>query len=66
MKLGNVKSTRICAFCKHWYDPTNSAVEPQNTVAGFWKYDPNVREKCLKTNLERAAWTSCGQYECKF
>lgn len=65
MKLGNVKSTKICAFCKYWYDPANSAIQPKNTVAGFWEYDNNAINKCLKTNSNRMAWTSCGKFECK-
>ena len=32
MKMINIKNTKICAFCKYWYDPTNSAIKPKNTV----------------------------------
>ena len=29
MKLTNIheRTCRFCAFCKYWYDPTNSAIE---------------------------------------
>lgn len=33
MRLANIKNTKNCAFYKHWYDPINSAIEAQNTVA---------------------------------
>ena len=29
-----------CAFCKHWYDPTNSAIKP--LPGNWWEFD---REK---------------------
>lgn len=28
-KRADPKHTRLCAFCKNWYDPTNSAIELQ-------------------------------------
>lgn len=65
MKLANVKNARNCAFCKHWYDPTNNCIKPKNSVSGFWEFDNSATNKCLKTNTNRASWTSCGSYECK-
>lgn len=65
MKTVNIKNTKICAFCRYWYDPTNSTIQPKNTVAGFWEYNSDIKNKCIKTNLNKPSWTSCGQYECK-
>lgn len=65
MKLVNIKHERKCAFCKYWYDPMNSAINPKNTVAGFWEYDEKIKNKCLKSNLEKASWVSCSEYVCK-
>ena len=25
----NAKTSKKCAICKNWYDPTNSAIEPK-------------------------------------
>ncbi len=61
----NIKHCRMCAFCKYWYDPTNSAIEPSNPLAGFWHYDKDRREKCLKTNLSKSSFSSCRDYQCK-
>lgn len=32
----NVKS-RKCAFCKYWYDPTNSNISPKSPNMGVWQ-----------------------------
>ena len=38
---------RACAFCKLWYDPTNSAIKPKQGV--FWEYDTTQKERWMKT-----------------
>lgn len=37
MKLTNIRerTCRFCAFCKYWYDPANSAIEPEGGSSGF-------------------------------
>ncbi|MBQ3544741.1 MAG: hypothetical protein IJA34_07130 [Lachnospiraceae bacterium] len=61
----NIKSLKKCAFCKYWYDPTNSAIQPHLPNANVWKYDMNAKQMCLKTNREMKASSGCGRYECK-
>lgn len=63
----NVKSSKKCAFCKYWYDPTNSAIAPKSPVIGIWEIkDPNQKALCTKRNLQMSAYASCvGGYECK-
>ena len=57
----NIKNTNFCAFCKHWYDPTNSAIEPKNPIVGLWKIrDDKQKNLCLKKNLPKAAHSTCG------
>ena len=42
-ELGDMNATycitgsnaKMCAFCKQWYDPTNSAIEHQNHCQGL-------------------------------
>lgn len=63
----NVKNCKKCAFCKHWYDPTNSAIAPKSPSIGLWLInDENQKSMCLKRNVQMAAHASCGlYYECK-
>lgn len=37
MQLVDIKHSRVtkCAFCRYWYDPTNSALVAKNPAAGF-------------------------------
>ena len=67
MKGFNVKSNgKICAFCKNWYDPTNSAIVPKNPVGGFWLFDDRVWNICKHYGTNRNAGHGCTKfYECK-
>lgn len=58
-----IKHTRYCAFCKYWYDPTNSAIRPISPVA--WEFDAHVKKKCLKCNSERQGMGTCSYFENK-
>ena len=56
----NVKFMKKCAFCKYWYDPTNSAIEPKAPVIGLWKIsDINQKCMCLKKNIQMPANAFC-------
>lgn len=44
----NLKTAKRCAFCKYWYDPTNSAIEPKNPRSNTWKFDDHCKKMCLK------------------
>lgn len=55
----------FCAFCKHWYDPTNAHISPANPKINLWKFDEKARCKCLLSNLETSGAHKCGKYECK-
>ena len=62
----NHKGSGKCAFCKHWYDPTNSAIRPKAPQIGLWEFDPHMKNVCLLHNgSERPAFASCPKYECK-
>ena len=63
----NVKNTRKCAFCKYWYDPTNSGITPKSPNIGIWEIrDVNQKKICTKRNLQMSAGASCGNgFECK-
>ena len=61
----NVKS-RKCAFCKYWYDPTNSNISPKSPNMGFWQIlDTTKKTTCLKKNLQVSACATCPKFECK-
>lgn len=56
----NIKTTKKCAFCKHWYDPTNSAIAPKSPAIGLWEIkDDNQKSMCLKKNIQMSAGTFC-------
>ena len=57
-------SARHCAFCKYWYDPTNSAIRPLKN-RGAWEYDTTIKCKCRLMNVDKAAQTSCRKFESK-
>lgn len=62
----NVKSkSRLCAFCRYWYDPTNSHIVPKLIKSGFWEYDEKAECFCEKTGNKMRANQSCHRYSCK-
>ena len=67
MQLVNTKNSSIkkCAFCKHWYDPSNSAINPRDPRAGYWEFDERAKKMCLMRNTDMTAYQSCHKYEVK-
>ena len=67
MQLVDIKHSRVtkCAFCRYWYDPTNSALIAKNPAAGFWEYDQQMRKRCSMMNAETAGCQTCGKFEMK-
>ena len=66
--VANIKTVKKCAFCKYWYDPTNSAIAPVAPNINMWGVATdmyNDRKKCIKTNLPKSAVDSCSRFECK-
>lgn len=63
----NIRNSHKCAFCKHWYDPTNSAITPRSPNIGLWTIkDTNQKALCQKRNQQMAATAFCSRdYECK-
>lgn len=63
----NIKHVKKCAFCKHWYDPTNSAIEPKSPIIGVWIIkDTSQKCMCLKKNYKMQANAYCSSgYELK-
>ena len=56
----NVKIMKKCAFCKNWYDPTNSAIAPKAPLIGLWEIkNTNQKCLCLKKNLQMPAIAFC-------
>ena len=56
----NIKVQKKCAFCKNWYDPTNSAIAPKSPVIGLWEIkDTNQKCMCLKKNIKMSANAFC-------
>ena len=58
----NIKHINKCAFCKYWYDPTNSAIVPKSPAIGLWQIkDVNQKCKCLKKNIPMPANAFCSR-----
>lgn len=64
-QTANIKTIKKCAFCKYWYDPTNSAILPRSPKINLWEYDEKAKAKCIHKNYEMKASAFCGNYECK-
>ena len=65
MPTFNIKSTKKCAFCKFWFDPTLSAVKPETPSCNMWSYDASQKRVCTKKNFEMAANGTCGMFDNK-
>lgn len=65
MDIANVKVSKMCAFCRYWYDPSNLTIEPKSPTIGLWKYDSKAKKKCNINGLNMPARASCSRYECK-
>jgi len=53
----NVKTTKRCAFCKHWYDPANSAIEPKGKYMDIRRsLQKDVHEEKLRNKLDGFLW----------
>lgn len=61
----NIKTIKKCAFCKYWYDPTNSAIFPRSPKINLWDFDTTAKMKCLNKNCDMNANAFCNKYECK-
>ena len=54
-----------CAFCKHWYDPTNSHIRPKNQRTQLWEFDEKAKSYCDVKRVEKSADYGCMEFECK-
>jgi len=56
----------ICGFCKHWYDPSNSALQPKSPAIGLWDVETTKKNKCLKNNMiKNSTDATCNKFENK-
>ncbi len=60
----NTASIRKCAFCKYWYDPTNSAID-KKLQPGKWEFQAGIRKICTFKNTYMKSHQDCAHYECK-
>ena len=58
-------SGKVCAFCKHWYDPSNSAIRPKNIRVQQWEYDHEAESVCMDCKFKRKTWQRCNKFESK-
>lgn len=65
MAITNIKNSKLCAFCKYWYDPTNQHIKVKSPLGGFWEFDQNASSMCLLWGLKKRANASCPKYQPK-
>ena len=65
MKRANLKTQKFCAFCKNWYDPANSHINPVTPKFSIWEFDPTVKSLCRKRNHDTRSNEKCSFYDCK-
>ena len=58
-------SNKKCAFCKHWYDPTNQYIKPKTPSLGMWQYESSAKCMCLLKNIQMPASHQCPKFENK-
>ena len=64
MQTVNIKTVKKCAFCKHWYDPTNSAIKP--LPGNWWEFDREKEARCMKSvGLKTKGRHTCNKFELK-
>ena len=63
-KIVNIKLTKLCCVCKHWWDPGCSALRPKNT-GDFWEFDFSARRTCTVRKSQQPSWAYCLKFERK-
>lgn len=61
----NNNSVKKCAFCREWYDPTNSAIRPKAPAVGMWEFNPRAKAMCMQKNIELPSFHFCPKFSCK-
>lgn len=57
---------RKCAFCTHYYDPVNSAINPKRGTKDVWEYTTGIKKPCTeKNNHEVCSQATCHKFQCK-
>ena len=57
---------RKCAFCKYYYDPTNSVINPKRGMKDMWEYETGIRKPCTaRNNMDMPSHNTCPKYVCK-
>lgn len=57
----------VCAFCKHWYDPTFSHIRPLKIgiKMDWWEYDYDAKSLCKVWRKDKPAHNCCSKFERK-
>lgn len=56
---------KVCAFCKYWYDPTNSVIAPKKSP-NVWEYERGQKKICtIDRNRIHNSESRCSKFESK-
>lgn len=63
----HIGNQRVCAFCKHWYDPACTHIRPTgDPFMKWWEYDKDVKSMCeIKHKEQYSQNFGCSKYEIK-
>ncbi|MEE3403218.1 MAG: hypothetical protein VZR73_03955 [Acutalibacteraceae bacterium] len=59
----NIKSARLCAFCKYWWGPACRYIAPNKET--LWVFEPSAKCRCIKRGMDMQAQASCGMFSYK-
>jgi hypothetical protein len=63
--IADVKKTKMCTFCKHWSDLSNSNIKPKSADGRIWEYEPSTFCICSQGKGKRRATSTCKNFENK-
>lgn len=59
----NITNTKLCAFCKYWWDPACKFITPN--IGQHWYYESNIKCRCLKKSIDTPAYSTCEKFKLK-
>lgn len=55
-----------CAFCKHFFDPACSTINPKRGAKGLWEYESGIKKPCaVRGNLDTSSHHTCTKFASK-
>lgn len=63
-RINTVNKVLCCAFCVHWFDPTQSHIRPTgDPFMKIWEYDKDVKSMCDVQRKQFFSQCCCNKFE---